>query len=163
MKDKLLKYVFILSLLLNFSLLGAAGFTYYQQNRYGEPFDHVSPGGVPECSSIHPYLFKALSLKPEQRKLFEQKATHFHEALDRKGEKVEQLRGSLFSILRTDHPDSRAIETAIAEINTVQEEMQKMTVAHMLDFKSMLDRDQQKKFFDLIQGAMGGRHEIQCP
>ena len=163
MKDNLLKYLFILSLLLNFSLLGAAGYTYYQQNRYGEPFGHNAPGGVPECSSIHPYLFEALSLKPEQRKLFEQKATHFHEALDRKGEEVDRLRGSLFRILRTDHPDSRDIEKTIAEISRVQEDMQKMTVAHMLDFKSMLDRDQQEKFFDLIQGAMGGGQEIKCP
>jgi Spy/CpxP family protein refolding chaperone len=163
MKDKLLKYVFILSLLLNFSFLGAAGYTYYQQNRYGEPFGHNAPGGVPECSSIHPYLFEALSLKPEQRKLFDRKAALFHESLDRKGEKVERLRGTLFRILRTDHPDGRAIEKAIAEMNTLQEEMQKMTVAHMLDFKSMLNRDQQEKFFDLIQGAMGGGHELTCP
>ena len=114
-------------------------------------------------SSIQPHLFEALSLKPEQRKLFEQKAPLFHEALDKKREKVDRLRKSLFDLMRADHPDSKAIEATIAEINGVQEDMQKMVVAHMLEFKSMLDKDQQKKFFDLIQGAMTRRQEIQCP
>ena len=164
MKDNLLKYILVVSLLLNFSLLGAAGYTYYHQNRYGPPpFGYGTPGRVPLGSSIQPHLFEALSLKPEQRKLFEQKAPLFHEALDKKRANVDRLRGSLFDLMRADHPDSKAIEATIAEINGVQEDMQKMVVAHMLQFKSMLDKDQQKKFFDLIEKAMTRRQEIQCP
>ena len=164
MKDNLLKYILVLSLLLNFSLLGAAGYTYYQQSRHRtSPFGYDAPGRVPASSSIQPHLFKALSLKPEQRKLFEQKAPLFHEALDKKREQVDRLRRSLFDLMRADYPDSKAIETTITEINGVQKDMQEMVAAHILEFKSMLDKDQQKKFFDLIQGAMTGRQEIQCP
>ena len=165
MKDNLLKYILVLSLLLNVSLLGAAGYTYYRQNRnQTSPFGYGPSGHVPMTStSIHSYLFEALSLKPEQRELFEKKARLFHEALGQKGAKVERLRDSLIELMRADRTDRKAIETDINEINGVQQEMQKMTVAHMLDFKSTLDRDQQKKFFDLIQGAVGMRHEINCP
>jgi uncharacterized membrane protein len=166
MKDNLLKYILILSLLLNFSLLGAAGYSYYYKRSRdpSAPFGYGAPGRVPVgSSSFQPHLFEALSLRPEQRKLFEQKAPLFHEALDKKRERVDRLRRSLFNLMRADYPDSKTIERTIAEINGVQEEMQKMIVAHMLEFKSMLDRDQQKKFFDLIQGAMTRRQEIQCP
>ena len=165
MKDKPLKYILALSLLLNFSLLGAAGYTYYQQNWHlPAPFGYHAPGRVPAgSSSIHPHLFEALSLKPEQRKLFEQKASLFHETLDKKGEEVDRLRRSLFDLMGADHPDGKAIETTIAEINGVQEEIQKMVAAHMLEFKSMLDEGQQKKFFDLIRGAMSSRQQMQCP
>ncbi len=164
MKDKRLKYVLLLSLLLNFSFLGAAGYTHYQQSRYRAALcGYGVQGRPPVYSSNQPHLFEALSLKPEQRKLFEQKAQLFHEALDQKGEKVDRLRRSLFELMKADDPDSKAVETTIAEINGVQQEMQKMIVAHMLEFKSMLAKDQQKKFFDLIQGAMRGRQEIQCP
>ena len=165
MKDNLLKYILVLSLLLNISLLGAAGYTYYQQNwRPPTPFGFGAPGRVSVgSSSIQPHLFEALSLRPEQRKLFEQKAPLFHEALDKKREKVDRLRRSLFGLMGVNYPDSEAIEATIAEINGVQEDMQKMVVAHMLEFKSMLDKDQQKKFFDLIQGALTKRREIQCP
>ena len=165
MKNNLLKYVLILSLLLNFSFLGAAGYTYYRQNRdrhslfgYGTS-ERISTG----CFSNQPYLFEALSLKPEQRKLFEQKAPLFHEALDQKRQDVDRLRKSLFALMSMEHPDNKTIEATIAEINGVQEDMQKLIVAHMLEFKSMLDNNQQKKFFDLIQGTMTKEHEIQCP
>jgi len=165
MKVNPLKYILVLSLLLNFSLLGAAGYTYYRQNRHQPaPFGYGVPGRVPVgSSSFHPHLFEALSLKPEQRKLFEHKAPLFHEALDKMREKVDRLRTSLFELMRADDPDSKTIEATIAEINGVQEDMQKMIVAHMLEFKSMLDKGQQKKFFDLIQGAMTRRQGIQCP
>jgi hypothetical protein len=165
MKNNLLKYILVLSLLLNFSLLGAAGYTYYQQNRHRPlPFGYGASGRVPAgCTSIQPYLFEALALKPEQRRLFEQKAPLFHQALDKKREEVDRLRRSLFELMGAAHPDSKIIEATIAEINGVQEDMQKLVVAHMLQFKSMLDKDQQKKFFDLIEGAMTKMQQFQCP
>jgi Spy/CpxP family protein refolding chaperone len=165
MKNNLLKYLLVLSLLLNFSFLGAAGYAHYQRNRYpSTPFGYGPPGRVPAASpSIHPHLFEALSLSPEQRKIFEQKAVFFHEALDKKREEVDRLRTSLFSLMRAESPNSKAIEATISEINRAQEDMQKLVVAHMLQFKSMLNEDQQRKFFDLIQGAMATREEIQCP
>jgi Spy/CpxP family protein refolding chaperone len=164
MKGNLFKYILVLSLLLNFSLLGAAGFTYYQQTRYrAVPYGHPVQGRAPVCSSIHPYLFEALALKPAQREQFEQKAPSFHEALDKKGAEINRLRGSLFELMRADQPDTQAIDATIAEINRIQRDMQKLIVAHMLEFKSMLDKGQQKRFFDLIQGAMRGRgQEIGC-
>jgi Spy/CpxP family protein refolding chaperone len=165
MKNNILRYVLVLSLVLNFSLLGAAGYSYYQQNRYRPlPFGYGAPGRVPAGNtSIQPYLFEALSLEPEQRRLFEQKAPLFHQALDKKREEVDRLRRSLFELMGADHPDSEAIEATIAEINGVQEDMQKLVVAHMLQFKSILDKNQQKKFFDLVQGAMTKMQKIQCP
>jgi Spy/CpxP family protein refolding chaperone len=165
MKNNLMKYILILSLLLNFSLIGAAGYTYYQRKWHPPaPFGYGPPGRVPVGGpSVQPHLFEALSLRPEQRRLFGQKARLFHEALDKKREEVDRLRRSLFALKGAGDPDSKAIETTIAEISGVQEDMQKMIVAHMLEFKSMLDKDQQKKFFDLIQGAMTRMQGIQCP
>lgn len=166
MKVNPLKYILVLSLLMNFSLLGAAGYTYfYERNLHPPaPLGYGAPGRVRAGARlIQSHLFEALSLKPEQRKLFEQKAPLFHEALDKKKEKADQLRKSLFDLMGADLPDSKAIEATVTEMNGVQEEMQKMIVAHMLEFKSMLDTDQQKKFFDLIQGAMTRRQEFQCP
>jgi len=165
MRNNLLKYVLLLSLLLNFSFLGAAGYTYYQRNRHPPaPFGYGPPGQVPLGGApVQPHIFEALSLRPEQRKLFEQRAPLFHEALDKKRQEVDRLRRSLSDLMGAGHPDSKAIEATIVEINGVQEEMQKMIVAHMLEFKSMLDTGQQKKFFDVIRGAMTKRQDIQCP
>jgi len=156
MKNNVLKYILVVSLLMNFSLLGAAGYTHYKQSRYRI----ATPVS---CGIQRNHLFEELSLKPEQIKLFQQKALSFHDLLDKKRQEVDRLRGSLFGLMRTDIPDSKAIQGTIIQINKTQEDMQRMVVAHMLEFKNMLDKDKQKKFLDLIEGAMGQQRATVCP
>lgn len=156
MKNNFWKYVLILSLLLNFSLLGAAGYTYYRQSRYRPP-------APINCGFRGDHLFGALSLKPDQIKLFQQKAESFHGLLGKKRQEVDQMRRSLFGLLRADHPEDKIVEAAITRINAQQQEMQKMVVAHLLEFKSLLNGEQQKKLLDLIEGSMGKRKEALCP
>lgn len=164
MKNHILKYFLLVSLLLNFSLLGAAGYTHYQQTR--PPTATIGHGvqeRAPSGSATQAHIFEALSLKPDQLKLFQGKAALFHEDLDKKETRVAHLRTSLLELMRLDNPDRKAIEAAIADINRVQQQMQEMVVSHMIEFKSMLDRDQQKKFLDLIQTAMAEKDGMRCP
>jgi Spy/CpxP family protein refolding chaperone len=175
MRDNILKYILIISLLLNFSFLGAAGYTHYKQARYRAqtacpvvggrpaPFGQGMPGRTPSGYAVPGCLFEELALKPEQLKLFQQKAGSFHAALDQKRQQVDRLRTALFGLIRADKPDQNEIEATIAEINRTQEEMQKTVVAHMLEFKSMLDKNQQQRFLNMVEGAMGQRGEMQCP
>ncbi len=157
MRGSIIKYILVVSLLLNFSLLGAAAYTHYRQPPSGPA------RSAPECGARGNHLFEELSLKPEQVKVFQKKADEFHAGLNRKRQDVDELRSALFYYMAADTPDNRAIEATIARINGKQEEMQKMVVAHMLEFKSMLNKDQQKKFLSMIQGAMAQRREAGCP
>jgi Spy/CpxP family protein refolding chaperone len=164
MKDSILKYILIISLLLNVSLLGTAAYTHFRQTRFGPP-PFAGSGGPPgQSAPFGPQMFFGdLSLKPEQVKLFQQKAMAFHGSLNKKRQEVDRLRVSLIGLMRADHPDDKAIEATIGRINKEQEEMQRTVVSHMLEFKSMLDKDQQKKFLDMIDGAMTQRKEAVCP
>jgi Spy/CpxP family protein refolding chaperone len=159
MKNKRLKYILLLSLLMNFSLLGAAGYNYYQ-------YSHQSRFRLPapvNCGIQGNHLFSELSLKPEQIKLFQQKAAAFHSSLGKKRQEVESLREGLFGFIRADSPDSQAIQGTIVQINRIQEEMQRLVVAHMLEFKTLLDKDQRMKFLSLIEGALGQHKGEICP
>jgi Spy/CpxP family protein refolding chaperone len=156
MKNNLLKYILVVSLLMNFSLLGAAGYNYYHQSR--------SRLSAPiNCGIQGNHLFAELSLKPEQIKIFQEKAASFHRALGKKKQEVVRLREGLFGFLRADDPSSQSIQENIVEINRTQEELQRMVVAHMLEFKALLDKEQQRKFLDLIEGAMAKRKEALFP
>ena len=164
MKDNLLKYILIVSLLLNFSLLGAAAYTHYRQTRFGPPPLVGLTGGPARPGHFGPGMFfEELSLKPEQVKLFQQKAALFHGALAKKRQEVDRLRTSLITLMREDIPDNKAIEATITQINKTQEDMQKTVVSHMLEFKSLLDKDQQKKFLNMVEGAMGQGRQAVCP
>jgi len=156
MKDNILRYLLILSLILNVSLLSAAGYAHYRQTRYVPPQSSLKVP-FPPATAGQEHFFQRLSLKPDQIKRFQAKAKLFHEALDRKRAQVYRLRGELLDLMRAVKPDRKAIEGAVARISGTQKEIQEMAVSHMLEFKSLLDKDQQERFFDLIEGAMAGR------
>jgi len=168
MKGNIIKYLLIVSLLMNVSFLGAAVYTRYSHPRY-RAMPLIYPGGASDKAAPFSHgsqgncLFEELSLRPDQIKVFQNKATGFHKALDAKRQQVVRLRGSLVTILREDNPNRETIGRTIAEINGVQRDMQEMVVSHMLEFKSMLNSEQQKKFISLIQSAMKERRESVCP
>ncbi len=161
MKDNILKFVLVLSLLLNISVLISAGYTHYKQSRYqASPFSYSlqKPGWqVPSCP------FEELSLRPEQLRTMQQRAFAFHADLEEKRREIDQKRISLVALMRAYNPDTKAIDATISEINRLQHEVQKTAVSHMLEFKEMLDKDQQLRFFNLIEGTMRKRTGLQCP
>jgi Spy/CpxP family protein refolding chaperone len=161
MKNNMLKFVLVFSLLLNLSMLASAGYTYYKQSRYQAlPMGH----GFRQPGMLVPaHLFEELSLKPEQLKAMQEKAMGFHTDLNRKGQEIDRMRASLVALIQDDKPDSKAIDATVAEINRLQLEVQKTAVSHMLEFKGMLDKDQQKRFLGLIEGAMTTKAGLQCP
>ncbi len=156
MRNSVLRFLLILSLLLNASIFAAAGYSHYKQSR--------SPGAVHKPGEdVRSHIFEELSLKPDQQKVMRRKADEFHADLEKKRNEVEEIRVRLLSLMRAEVPDTKAIQITIGEINRVQEEMQRAVVAHMLEFKSLLDKDQQKKFLDLIEGAMTNGTGLHCP
>jgi hypothetical protein len=64
--------------------------------------------------------------------------------------------------MRDQDPVKKAIDALIKEISGKQEEMQRMIAGHMLEIKSSLDADQQRKFFDLIERTMAGSGPMSC-
>ncbi len=154
-----MKFLLVLSLLLNGSMLAAAGYTHYQQSRRS-PFPL---GGVQRSGEgIRAYLFEALSLPPEKEALMRRKAEAFHADLEKKSRDIAGKRAYLLTLMRADAPNEKAIQDVIGDINRIQEEMQKAVVAHMLEFNSMLDTNRRKKFFDLIEAAMTGKMGLRC-
>lgn len=150
MKNNLFKYILIVSLLLNISLLTTAGYVYLKQEKSQcLPF-------APEVRNGS-FLFKKLSLKPEQAKLLREEAISFHAEIDKKRQEVINKRIALVGLLRLDHPDRETIDTTIVQISKMQGEIQKMVALHILDVKAVLDKDQQKKFLDLIEEVMSKR------
>jgi Spy/CpxP family protein refolding chaperone len=155
MKNSLLKFALIASLVLNLTVLATAGYLYYQQSR-----TWVTPLG--KVMERDKFLFEELSLQPEQLAAMRQKAARFHAEIDRRRREIDGKRKELIALLRLDDPDQTSIDAMIKDINDGQEMMQKMVTRHMLEIKASLDRGQQRKFFDLIEGAMIGSGGASC-
>jgi hypothetical protein len=157
MKGNTLRFILVISLILNVSVFISAGYTYYQQHQ----MQH-EPAFTCDFQKGNGYPFEKLGLDPEQLKAFREKALPFHTALAQKRHEMFQKRAELLVLIRTDKPDRQAIETTIGEISRMQGNMQKMIISHMLEVKTLLNKDQQKRFLDLIEETMAGRMDMLC-
>jgi Spy/CpxP family protein refolding chaperone len=152
----ILKFALAASLVLNLSFLGAAGYTYYKQSRtWTSPFGTKMEKGK--------FLFEELSLKPDQLKAMRQSTMPFRAEIDKRRMEINDKRTALIALLREDKPDQKAVNAVIAEISGMQGEMQRKIAAHMLEVKASLDKDQQQKFFDLIENTMMQTGQVGCP
>jgi Spy/CpxP family protein refolding chaperone len=156
MKNSLLKYALAASLILNLTVFATAGYRYYAQSRLW-----VSPFG--KVMEKDKFLFEELSLKPEQLAAMKSIAIPFRAEIDRRRQEIDTKRKELVALMRYQNPDKKAIDVTIREISVKQEEMQRMIAGHMLEMKSSLDADQQRRFFDLIERNMSGNGQMSCP
>jgi len=156
MKNSLLKFALAVSLVLNLTVIATVGYRYYSQSRMW-----VSPFG--KVMEKDRFLFEELSLKPDQMKAMKKEAMLFRAEIDTRRLEIDAKRKELVALMRSQSPDKKAIEGTIKEISGKQEEMQRMIVGHMLEIKSSLDADQQRKLFDLIERNMVGGGPMACP
>lgn len=156
MKISFIKIALAVSLIFNLSVLGAAGYFHYTKNAYW-----VSPFGVKMRKDK--FLFEELSLQPDQIRRMREAAIPFRAELDRKRGEIAARRDHLFRLMRADTPDTNAIRATVAEISRIQEEVEGMVTTHILQEKATLDKDQQKKFLDLIENTMSKGSQPGCP
>jgi len=155
MKGSVLKFILLISLALNLSILATAGYLYHRQTGYW-----ISPFGMKMAKNR--FIFEDLSLSPEQMGAMKVRALRFRAEIDRDRLAVSQKRREVVARMRADLPDIAAINAVIGEINALQGEMQKKIAAHMLEEKALLGPEQQKKFLDLIEKAMSGGGQAGC-
>jgi len=152
----ILKFALAASLVLNLSFLAAAGYTYYKQSRtWTSPFGTKMEKGR--------FLFEELSLNPAQLKAMRERTMPFRAEIDKRRMEISDKRTALIALLREDKPDQKAVNAVIDEISGMQDEMQRKIAAHMLEVKASLDKDQQQKFFDLIENTMAQTGQVGCP
>jgi len=156
MRNSTLRYLLLVSVLLNLTLVGTAGYRYYQHNN-----NWTSPFGTRMTRDR--FLFEELALAPQQVEALKKKTVPFRAELDRQRTQIAENRRELVALMRRDNPDLPAIRALIFEISTRQEEMQQRVAAHMLEVKALLNKEEQQRFFDLIENAMSKGKMTGCP
>lgn len=147
MNNSTVKYLLLISVLLNLTILGTVSYRHYQRNTYwSSPFGQQMPQDQ--------FLFEKLGLEPAQVEAMKKRAIPFRADIDRRRAELAGKRQNLVALMRQDNPDLPAIRALIAEISAIQEEMQHRISAHILEVKALLDKEQQQRFLDLIENTM---------
>ncbi len=151
-----MKFLLIASVVLNIVILGTVGYFYWQN----------APGPVPRAPGKHgrfAVLVKELSLSPAQAQRMKAKWRVFHGGIVKDKQRMFQQRMELLGLMRADNPDLQAIDRNIEDIGDTQEGIEKLVAAHILEVKALLNKDQQKKFFDLIDKFMTRKEDQHAP
>jgi Spy/CpxP family protein refolding chaperone len=155
MRSNIGKFILASSLILNFSVLITVGYMHYKQSQY-----RTTPLGFK--IEKNRFLFEELSLQPGQVETMKQRALLFHREVDEKRNAIAEKRKKLFALIRADKSETKAIEATINEISSMQKDLQKNIVLHILETKAQLSKEQQKKLFDLIENAMHTSGQTGC-
>jgi len=149
MKGSFLRFVFIISIIFNISIIATAGYIVYKHRFRGSRLS--------EMSKRERFIFEKISLRPDQIKALNEKSAAFSAEIEKKRDEIMRERKALLSLLRDDSAGKEAIDGEISRISNVQEDIQRAAAAHILEEKSLLDRDQQKQFFDLLERSLSER------
>ncbi|HIE27512.1 TPA: periplasmic heavy metal sensor [Candidatus Poribacteria bacterium] len=157
MRKKLLILVAILLMGFGVSLFA----TRYQFWRAEKTHRHES--GQNSCYFLH----KHLSLSESQKSNMEALDKPFRSKVNQLKAELRQKRDELSALLLESNPTAENINAKLDEIATLQVELQKVVVAHLLEIKEILTSEQQKRFFAIIieelspegMSRHGGRRE----
>lgn len=107
---------------------------------------HRHEGGQSSCYFLH----KHLSLSESQKARMEALDKPFRSKVNQLKAELRQKRDELSALLLEPNPTAESINAKLDEIATLQVELQKVVVAHLLEIKEILTPEQQKRFFAMI-------------
>lgn len=143
MKTKTLKLILAVSLLFNFTIIGAAGY-FLIKERSCRAFRG-------DLSRRHAVMAKKLNLSEEQQKAFSESDAAFRKALESSRAELMVKRGALFALIKEDSPDRAAVDAAVSEISALQGRIEAQVVGHILDEKASLSKEQQEEYMLLLE------------
>ena len=144
MKNKIFLLVLIGSLAVNIGFAAMLGL-----NLFTRPAERETKPCPFTTSDTHLYSF--LGLSDEQLKKIEPLAQDFHSQMDAVAAKILNDRSRLVDAMAKEQPDMAAIDEIHKDIFTNQSAMQNVVLAHILDMKNVMNKEQRDKFFQSMR------------
>jgi hypothetical protein len=144
MKGKLLIVVLTLSLAVNASAVATIGYHYWRNTC-------ITPSAPCPLSPEDQHPYQNLGLSPGQLAKMASLAQSFHGRLNELESAVATKRNIMIDLLGEDVIDLPRTEAIRKEIAGYQDEIQKEVIAHIAESKRVMNRDQQKRFIELLR------------
>jgi hypothetical protein len=150
MKNRWMGLLLILSLTINMGVIVVVGYNSY----------HHSPQALPatdlETEKSH-HFFHVLGLSKSQTTEMESMAALFHNQLKKLYSTMEIKKDLLIKLLSQKGVTLSQAEQIQKQITMIQENIQLVVISHLLDIKTILNDNQQKHFFELLQTSMNSQ------
>lgn len=137
MKNKLLILALCLSVGLNLGIL--AGVIYHRRQLPPRPF------------------YFALGLSSTQKERMKDLEITYRRKVEPLHQQIRLKREELVGLLKESEPTTEKIKQKITEISSLECELEKSTMEHLLGMRALLTSEQQKKLFSLLSRRFCGR------
>ena len=151
MRSKWLTFILVLSLAVNAAVLATLGYHYFRN-------DSLEASAPCPLSPGDRHLYQSLSLTNFQLSKMEPLAQEFHGRLTKLGTAMEEKKESLGKLLSEKDVDPGKIEGLRKEMASIQDEIQKEVITHIMESKKILDPQQQQCFFDLLRKSISRKN-----
>jgi Spy/CpxP family protein refolding chaperone len=151
MKARAFIFILVLSLSINGAVLGTLAYRHYRNTAL------VSPQPTSEPCPVSPgdhHLYQDLKLSSQQLAQMAPLAQNFHSQLGKLSASMEEKKENLVDLLSQKDVDPEKITALRREMSTIQDEIQKEVVEHILATRKILNAQQQQRFFDLMRRSM---------
>jgi Spy/CpxP family protein refolding chaperone len=146
-KTKVFMFILILSLSINAAVLATTGYHYYRNT-------YPIPSAPCPVSPENHHLYQDLGLSNQQLAQMEPLARIFHGRLAELSASMEGKKEKLVDLLSQKEVDPAKIEELRQEMASIQDEIQKEVIGHIIQTKKVLNTQQQKHFFSLMHKSM---------
>ena len=147
MRTKWWTLILVFSLAFNAAVLGVCGYHYYR-------YTCAAPSAYCPLSPGDQHFYQGLGLSDSQLEKMTPLAHTFHARLDKLSRETEKKRELLVNLLSQEEADSGRIESLRKDIAGIQDRIQKVVIAHILDVKKILETRQKERFFELMRKSI---------
>jgi Spy/CpxP family protein refolding chaperone len=162
MKTKLLFSFLILSLSINIAVISTVGYHYYRnfcmtpaiRCPLNQEIHRMTPAMPFPINQGNHHLYQSLGLSDSQLAKMAPLSKKFHTRLTALKSQVMVKRDLLIRLLGSDEIDHSRIEETRKEIAAIQDEIQREVVVHITQTKEILNPEQKKRFFEMLQDSV---------
>lgn len=158
MKKNLFIIGFIFSVTVNVVVLISLGYFWYKGHKFREIRRQ-------EVAHFEGPLERALALSPEQIEAMRALRRGFDPRIADIRKNIRVKRQQLMSLLSEPNPDTLQINKKVAEIASLQRELERLTIHNLVKMKQILTPEQMRKLHSLIEKRViqGGPERLRFP
>lgn len=156
MQNRWISTVLIVSVAMNAAFIAVAGYGYFRNRS-------MHDSGASHLLRQGRHHYEALELSQTQLEEITPIATVFHKQLDHLHGDMEIKKKAMINVLRDEKPSQQQVDALRKEMAAIQDRVQAMVIAHILDVKAILDSGQQERFFELLNESMSKDPQMFIP
>jgi Spy/CpxP family protein refolding chaperone len=146
MKKNLVILFLVLLTIVNIAALATIAYHRFHPQR---PFHPMGRPEIPETPEG--FIKQELDLTEEQAEEFKAHFERFRMEMEPIHNSLEVKRAELMGEISADEPNKDKLDKLAEEIGTLQDTLQRKMISHLLEGKSLLTPEQQRKFFSLFR------------